>query len=399
MHRLRRHLAVSFIVAGGALGTAVTASLAAPKDAIPGKRAEAVAAQAKIDVLGEQLEPAIEAYNQASAELDGVQAQIDDNEHQITATKANIKHGQQDLARQLVVAYRAGDPDAVAALLSAHSLEAMLNSVDVLKRNSTQLNSVIVSLRASRNDLNRREKQLKKDEARAEQLKAEKAAKRAAIEAGISEAKNLKAGLETEIAQLQQEQKAFEARLAREAEARLRAAQAAAAAAAAADPGIGGSGFGSSSGGGGGGGGGSSSGGGGGGGGGGGSTSVDIPAPPANGSIGARVVATAMSYLGVPYVWGGAGRGGVDCSGLTMLAYSSVGIGLGHFTGAQWNSGTHISSSQLAPGDLVFFYPDHHHVGIYIGGGQFIHAPHTGDHVRISSLGGHGNFSGAVRPY
>ena len=128
--------------------------------------------------------------------------------------------------------------------------------------------------------------------------------------------------------------------------------------------------------------------------------SVDIPAPPANGSIGARVVATAMSYLGVPYVWGGASRGGVDCSGLTMLAYSTVGIGLGHFTGAQWNSGTHISQSQLAPGDLVFFYPDHHHVGMYIGGGQFIHAPHTGDVVKISNLSERaGNFSGAVRPY
>jgi cell wall-associated NlpC family hydrolase len=397
LHRLRRHLALTFIVATGALGTAATAALAAPKDAIPGKRAEAVAAQAKIDALGQQLEPAIEAYNQASAELDQVQAQIDDNEHQITATKANIKRGQQDLARQLVVAYRAGDPDAVAALLSAHSLEAMLNSVDVLKRNSTQLNSVIVELRTSRSDLNKREKQLKKDEARAAQLKAEKAAKRAAIEAGITEAKNLKSGLEVEIAQLQQEQKAFEAQLAREAAARLRAQQAAAAAAAAADPGIGGSGS-SSSGGGGGGGGGSSSGGGGGGGGGGGS--VDIPAPPANGSIGARVVATAMSFLGTPYVWGGASRGGVDCSGLTMLAYASVGIGLGHFTGSQWNSGTHISSSQLAPGDLVFFYPDHHHVGIYIGGGQFIHAPHTGDVVKISSLADRaGNFSGAVRPY
>ena len=85
---------------------------------------------------------------------------------------------------------------------------------------------------------------------------------------------------------------------------------------------------------------------------------------------------------------------------LTMLAYASVGIGLGHFTGSQWNSGTHISSSQLAPGDLVFFYPDHHHVGIYIGGGQFIHAPHTGDVVKISSLADRaGNFSGAVRPY
>ena len=378
MLRFRRHL-LSTLVALAAL-TAVTASIAAPKDAIPAKRAAAQAAQAKIEALSNQIEPAIEAYNQASQELDGVQAEIKDNEHQIAATKSNIKRGQRDLANKLVVAYRVGDPDAIAALLSASTLQDMLGSVDVLKRSSSQLSSVIVELRASRSDLDKREKALVKAGRRAAELKQQKAANKAAIEAGLAQAENLKSGLESEIAGLKKEQQAFEAQLAREAERRLRTQRSAIAAADAADPGIGGSG-----------GGGSTSGGGG---------SVNIPAPPANGSIGARVIAAAMSYLGVPYVWGGASRGGVDCSGLTMLAYATVGIGLGHFTGSQWNSGAHVSMSQLAPGDLVFFYPDHHHMGIYIGGGQFIHAPHTGDVVKITNLSDRaGNYAGAVRPY
>ena len=111
-----------------------------------------------------------------SEELDGVQAEITDNEHQIAATKSNIKRGQRDLAAKLVVAYRAGDPDAVAAMLSADSLEDMLGSVDVLKRSSSQLSSVIVELRESRSELKKREKALEKAERRAAELKAQKAA-------------------------------------------------------------------------------------------------------------------------------------------------------------------------------------------------------------------------------
>jgi cell wall-associated NlpC family hydrolase len=110
-------------------------------------------------------------------------------------------------------------------------------------------------------------------------------------------------------------------------------------------------------------------------------------------------VAIAQRYLGVPYVWGGASPSGFDCSGLTMYVYAQLGIGLGHYTGSQYNAGPHVSMSQLAPGDLVFFYPTHDHVGLYMGGGLFIHAPHTGDVVKISSLSGYyaSNFSGAVR--
>jgi cell wall-associated NlpC family hydrolase len=110
-----------------------------------------------------------------------------------------------------------------------------------------------------------------------------------------------------------------------------------------------------------------------------------VPVPPAS-SVGAQAVQIAMGELGVPYVWGGASPSGFDCSGLTMWVYAQLGIHLDHYTGSQWTAGVPVPYDQLAPGDLVFFEPDIGHVGIYIGNGEFIHAPHTGTVVQISSL-------------
>ena len=107
---------------------------------------------------------------------------------------------------------------------------------------------------------------------------------------------------------------------------------------------------------------------------------------PPPGTLGEQAAAIAQQYLGVPYVWGGASPSGFDCSGLVMYVYAQLGISLDHYTGSQWNAGPHVPRDQLAPGDIVFFYPDVHHDGLYIGGGLFIHAPHTGDVVKISSL-------------
>jgi cell wall-associated NlpC family hydrolase len=99
------------------------------------------------------------------------------------------------------------------------------------------------------------------------------------------------------------------------------------------------------------------------------------------------VVAIAMRYLGVPYVWGGSSPSGFDCSGFVAYVYAQVGVSLPHYTGAQWNVGVAVSRGDLQPGDLVFF-DGLGHVGIYIGGNEFIHAPHTGTVVQISSLSG-----------
>jgi cell wall-associated NlpC family hydrolase len=118
-------------------------------------------------------------------------------------------------------------------------------------------------------------------------------------------------------------------------------------------------------------------------------------APP---GIHGGVVGIAMRYLGVPYVWGGSTPRGFDCSGLVSYVFAQIGVSLPHSSYSQFGMGTAVSISQLQPGDLVFF-TGASHVGIYIGGGQFIHAPHTGDVVKISSLSGYysSNFAGGRR--
>jgi peptidoglycan DL-endopeptidase CwlO len=103
-------------------------------------------------------------------------------------------------------------------------------------------------------------------------------------------------------------------------------------------------------------------------------------------SVGAQALRFALTKRGDPYVWGGAGPNDFDCSGLVMWAYGRVGISLPHFTGDQWNSGQHISRSQLEPGDLVFFFPDISHVGMYVGDGLMLDAPTFGQPVQIQPI-------------
>ncbi|MCD0452273.1 NlpC/P60 family protein [Actinocorallia sp. API 0066] len=122
---------------------------------------------------------------------------------------------------------------------------------------------------------------------------------------------------------------------------------------------------------------------------------VDIPPVPGAGKA-AEALRHALTQLGRPYVWGAAGPSSYDCSGLVLWAYAKVGINLPHYTGAQWNAGTHIAREDLQPGDLVFFYNDLHHVGLYIGDGLMVHAPQTGDVVKISPIGNR-PYAGAVR--
>jgi peptidoglycan DL-endopeptidase CwlO len=103
-------------------------------------------------------------------------------------------------------------------------------------------------------------------------------------------------------------------------------------------------------------------------------------------SLGEQALRFALTRIGDPYVWGGAGPDDFDCSGLVMWAYAQVGISLEHFTGDQWDEGEHISRSQLEPGDLVFFFADISHVGMYIGNGLMVDAPTFGQNVQIQPV-------------
>ncbi|HSK48041.1 MAG TPA: NlpC/P60 family protein [Coriobacteriia bacterium] len=108
-------------------------------------------------------------------------------------------------------------------------------------------------------------------------------------------------------------------------------------------------------------------------------------------------VETALAYHGVPYLWGGETTRGFDCSGLVLYVYAQHGVALPHYSGSQFQLGTKVSATALIPGDVVFFGSPIHHVGIYMGGGYYIHAPRTGDFVKISKLSDRSDFAGARR--
>jgi len=111
----------------------------------------------------------------------------------------------------------------------------------------------------------------------------------------------------------------------------------------------------------------------------------DITIPTAD-TVGAQALQAALSRRGDPYVWGAAGPGEFDCSGLVVWAFAQEGITLPHYTGDLWNSGVHIPRADLEPGDLVFFFADISHVGIYLGDGLMIDAPDFGETVRVEPV-------------
>ncbi len=128
-------------------------------------------------------------------------------------------------------------------------------------------------------------------------------------------------------------------------------------------------------------------------GGGGGGGNYPNPTIPAHGSV----VTYAKSRIGCRYVWAGSGPRVFDCSGFTMWCYRQIGISLPHSSRAQINCGQRVSRSNIQPGDLVFFGSPIHHVGMYVGGGQMIEAPHSGSSVKYSSAF-RGDYVGACRP-
>ena len=120
-----------------------------------------------------------------------------------------------------------------------------------------------------------------------------------------------------------------------------------------------------------------------------------VTIPTAN-TVGAQALQAAISRLGYPYIWGAAGPTSFDCSGLMMWAYQQVGISLPHFTVSQYNSGVHVSRNDLEPGDLIFFFSNISHVGMYIGNGMMIDAPNFGEDVKVQPIYWNA-FVGAVR--
>jgi cell wall-associated NlpC family hydrolase len=327
---------------------------------IAAKRAEAQAVLNQINSLDAELEKAVQAYDDATYKLGLIKAQQKVNAFELGVARRNLRNGERMLADRVRAIYLNGDDtqdSTLEIILGSTSLDDLLNRLDTVNRVSAEDATVIKQVKRFRVLVAKRALELKRANAEQSRVVAARAAARTQIEQGLAERHRMLAGIQSEIARLQAEERAAQARLAAEVAARLQAQKAAqqralqetvvGPTAVAADP-----------------------------------QPQTTVAPP---SQYGGVVGVAMQYLGTPYVWGGSSPGGFDCSGLVMYAYQQVGVSLPHSSYAQWNVGVPVSRDQLEPGDLVFF-DGLGHVGIYIGNGEFIHAPHTGDVVKISNL-------------
>ena len=339
---------------------ALAAAPAIADPSIASKQAEAQSVMSQVQQLDSSLERAVEAYNLATVKLNRVRADLKANHAQLQVTKQSLRRAQETLSARLVSLYTSGgQSDSLEVLLGASSLDDLVNRFNTANRISAQDSRVLTQVVHLENEVKAREVRLKHANAEAAALVRQRASDRASIEGQLSARRTLLSSIRGEIAHLQAQEAARQVQLRRELAARVAAQQQQAPATALAStvaPVV------------------SSDGG---------SAPVGPAPPPTHSSV----VSIAMHYLGTPYVWGGASPSGFDCSGLVMYVFSQVGVSLPHSSYAQYGMGSPVSRDQLQPGDLVFF-DGLGHVGIYVGGGSFIHAPHTGDVVRISSLSG-----------
>jgi cell wall-associated NlpC family hydrolase len=334
-------------------GLAVTAAGSAEPAQISSKRAEAQQVLAQIQAMDAQMEKAVEAYNAANVRLDQIKHDLEVNQARLQTAKKNLVKARAQVSARLVALYTSDEPDTLSVIFGASSLGDLIERIDSANRIADEDARIAAEVKQYRNEVQTRQQALVKAQADQEKVVAERAAQRASVQSQLAERQALYSSIKDQIAQLEAAERARQARLAAQARAAAKKQQSAPAPAPAPAPS-------------------SSSGG----------ASGSSAPPPATHS---SVVSIALQYLGVPYVWGGASPSGFDCSGLTMYAYAKVGVYLPHNAAMQYGMGTPVSRSQLAPGDLVFFN-GLSHVGMYIGGGRFVHAPHTGDVVKISSL-------------
>jgi cell wall-associated NlpC family hydrolase len=307
---------------------------------------------AQIQAMDAQMEKAVEAYNAANVRLDQIKHDLEVNRARLETAKTNLAKARAHVSARLVALYTSNEPDTLSIIFGASSLGDLIERLDSANRIADEDARIAAEVTQYRNEVQARQQALVKAQADQEKVVAERAAQRSSIESQLAERQALYSSIKDQIAQLEAAERARQARLAAQARAAAKQQQAPAPAPAPAPS--------------------SSTGG---------SSGSSAPPPATHSSV----VSIALQYLGVPYVWGGASPSGFDCSGLTMYAYAKVGVYLPHNAAMQYGMGTPVSRSQLAPGDLVFFN-GLSHVGMYIGGGRFVHAPHTGDVVKISSL-------------
>jgi peptidoglycan DL-endopeptidase CwlO len=366
---------------------AVSASAAAAAD-LPAQRQRATQVEAQVASANLQLEGIVNAWEGARLQLASVDRRLRENSALLRAARANLHGAQIRIEQRLAELYASPNPTAVDVFAGATSISDLIDRIEVSQVLSSQDAAIGRQAVRYQRTVARRQKLLERQRRTRAVTVAQLTSSRQMIERNLATQSRLLASIHQNIRTLQAQQAARERRIAVQARARIarRVAlardQAAAAAVApaptpalpappgapppsAAEPAAAPA------------------------------PAAPTPAPPpvlipgpATPPTHTTAASIAARYLGVPYAWGGASPSGFDCSGLVSYVYAQLGVSLPHYTVAQWNATIPISTSELQPGDLVFF-DGLGHVGIYIGDNQFIHAPHTGTVVQITQLSGY----------
>lgn len=320
------------------------------------KRAEAQQVLGQLQQLASSLERARSQYDAATMQLAKIQNDLRENRRELHIAKKNLKVSQRVIASRLVTLYTSEQVSTLEVILGARSLDDMINRMDGAKSITSLDALVLKQVKHFKSAVRRNGTALARAHVLQQRLVAQRAAAKQSIESKIAQQNTLLSSIKGQIAQIIAADRARQLQMAQVAQARL-ALQHHVSQQQLQDTVVGISAV---------------------------TPSADTVLAPPSAYSGA--VGVAMAQLGKPYVWAAAGPDAFDCSGLVAYAFGAVGKPLPHSTYALYSMGVPVSSDQLQPGDLVFF-DGLGHVGIYIGGGEFVHAPHSGDVVKISSLG------------
>ncbi len=341
------------LVLACALGASI-ALIASPAGAVTNsriraKQAEAVEAGSVLEDLNDQLELKVEEYDAATEQLDLTTVELQRAEQLLVETEHKLDGAQTVLETRVDTIYRTGGMDVLDVIVGVTSFEDLASRVELLNTITTSDAELVGEVKVARQQVSDTERALENRRAEQVALRRQIDVKRAELEAAALKQRQYLDSLNAEVKQLVDKERERQRRLA---EARARAALRYA---------------------------------------GGYPRRTDGPLGPSH----PEAAEMALRFIGVPYVWGGTSpTGGFDCSGLCYYVYRQLGISLPRTSRSMYKVGQFIAASKLSvlePGDLVFFgYGGSpyrvHHVGMYVGRGDFVHAPGTGDHVRVDSL-------------
>ncbi len=345
-------------------------------DPIADAKAQAAKVQSQVNSLVTKAEIASEEYNHAKARHAELSTKAKASARALKKVTAQKNALQNQLDDRATALYRQGPFGAIGVLVTARTISDFDAAYQMLTNASYRDAQTVDELKATKAKATQTHTRLVSEQKQADAEQKAMARNAATVKSQLAKSKQVLAQTNAQVRTLIAQQKAAEEAAARAEALRIQAEQRAAAERYAREHASSSSHKRSSS---------HSS------------KSVDYGNPPP-GAKGDKAVWYAEKKLGRPYRWGAEGPNSFDCSGLTKWAYKQVGISLPHYSREQINCGKRVSKSNLQPGDLVFFGSPIHHVGMYVGGGDFIEAPYSGANVRISRLSHRHDFAGACRP-